>query len=509
MLVVAWQFRPLLLQESPACRGLLEWLTAATLPAFASAPIGTVLTALNSTIAFTALAVFARLLYLLSRSVAVAVAIAGAVVATGVFERTLAAAVAPAMLGLCAAGWLQLHHASDGPAQERRRHLLTAVCLFAFMMLLSPAWLPGCRAVSSGPFDGFVASLGPLPFALAALGVFAALPRLQHADARVPAALAAIPLVPAILLRSAPEGTAILAAALWCLASVGLAHVFEHASPRRVSRLLWLALVLLVPVLQIERLRHSDDSPRVVRDGHETMTLDGMRRLARAMPAVTVIAEDASVELLLRAARVERMGKPLTIVPREPAAIAAASARGAVYAFTLAQRELQYRGIGFRAPDIGGPLAAVDTVRECVALGGTWADVTRQLHTGRFALVAPRADVRGPVELYLGSDVSVGATARGWASRDLRGFHVRESRARTTAGPRRRVARGRRAFRQRPPHNGEGDPAGDVAHARCTPSPAGRPAAAGRGARPVRRPRSGARPLPVARVRAAEIWRWR
>ena len=407
---------------------MLDWALRAALPALASTPIGTIFTAVNTAIGLLALALIARLVYRLTASAAVAAAIAVALVATSVFERRLAPAIPLALLAASAGGWLQLLSAARRPA-DRTKHFVRACGCFALIPLLAPAAVFGCPAAAPPPFGAAardaIAALGPLPYALAALGLFAAWSPLQRPEARGAALLAAVPLVLAFVIRAEAAGVAILAAAVWCLAAVGLAQILAHAGTRGPARLLAIAIVVLVPLLQWQRLSLSGVPPLVVRDGHDAVTLEAVGRLVRRLPAVTIVDEDASTQLLLRAARVERLRKQLVIVPRNPTAVATAVERGVVFAFARAQRELQYRGVEFTS-DLGGSLARVQAVRPCVSTALEWQDVSASLAGARFALVAPTDAARGPVEVYLGSAVPLGARAEGWAPRDLRGFQMRE-----------------------------------------------------------------------------------
>ena len=418
----------MLLQDASPCHGLLDWALRAVLPAFPSAPIGNVFAVVNTAIGFVAIFLVARLLYRLTASMLIAAAITLALLATPVFTRSLAPAVSLAVLAVTAAGWLQLLTAAHQPS-GRLKHMLLAGFFFALVPALAPAAVSACAADTPsaiGPaIRDAVSAFGPLPYALAALGLFAAWPELQRRESWLPALLAGVPLALALFVRGNAEGVAVLAAALWSLAAIGLSEIVRRAGTRAPERATVFALLALVFLLQFQRLTRADVSSLAVRDGHEAMTLAGVRRLVRLMPAVTIVDEDASTDLLFRAARVERLRKQLTVVRRERSALAAAAERGPLFALPRAQRDLQYRGVEFAA-DIGGSVARVQAVRNCATTAAEWQDVSAYVAGGRFALVAPVVDARGPVEMYVGSDVSLAARAAGWPPRDLRGFHVRE-----------------------------------------------------------------------------------
>jgi hypothetical protein len=112
-------------------------------------------------------------------------------------------------------------------------------------------------------------------------------------------------------------------------------------------------------------------------------------------PGSTIVEEDASVDLLLRAAYFagRQSTRLLAVIPLSRRSVLDALNAGPVFAFPAGQHDLALRGFGLEpvmtATRIAGRgIAAVSGPRACVELGKTCVDLDGVGTYGRVALVA-------------------------------------------------------------------------------------------------------------------------
>jgi hypothetical protein len=201
------------------------------------------------------------------------------------------------------------------------------------------------------------------------------------------------------------------------------------AERTRARTIVGIAVMVLLPLLQFQRLSLRGAAGASSSYGHGALSTDTLRRILRALPDATLVAEDASLELLVRAAspRLRAGGQDVRVVPRRAAAVSAALAAGRIFAFPRAQLALQHQGVELSGRAMGIPgVAEVQRVVDCARVGRQWSDAPTLTVAGGFALIARREDARGPVTIYLGSRENLRTAAVGWPARATRGFQVRE-----------------------------------------------------------------------------------
>ena len=477
LLTIVWHQRVTALADPAACPGLLEQLSPLALRRFDGLRVGALLAWTNGAIVIAALAAFTRLAHILSGSLICAAAAAAATIATATFDRTLRPTEALAVLGLWSWAGVALAPASAdafrsaaatrqlvaalaivpllaprlflpavalamvtaGGAERRRARLLAMVTAAASVVLLmlrsfttlaptGPARLPlaGCvlpawtSSVSVGEaIATALGDVGPFPVGLAALGIFVA-----AGPDRSRFGWAAIVWVVAPLFAGGAALTAGVAV-FWCLVAIGLGEVLVEGRSSMARRLAASLLLLLLPILQHQRL--AGQEPPASTMGQGALTAGRVSSALRALPPVTLVAEDASTDLVLRAVSSSRAvgGRPVRVSPRDAASVAVALGRGPVFAFPRGQRELQHRGVAFVSKPSPAGLAQVDGVQGCSPVDRSWKESPAVVRTSRFALVATRPDARGPLTLYFGSDAPLSASALDWTGREMRGFHPR------------------------------------------------------------------------------------
>jgi hypothetical protein len=273
------------------------------------------------------------------------------------------------------------------------------------------------------------AAVGALPFGLALVGAFVHVYRTTRRTW-----MAAVFVLACVFWNGPIVTDAAFVPVLvgfWTLAAVGLAEAIDSVPSRH--RLGAVALAALVPLLAWQRLSFREPPQPLSAYGHEGMSAEQIRRIAEAVNGSTssegsLVEEDASVALLLRAARVLRNDRGLRLVRRDPAAIE--QALGRVFALPLAQRSMQLRGVRFAAPGISGVpgLAEVVSVSRCAAINRWWTELPALTETTALALAAGSEQARGPVIVYAGAGQPFQPGAPGWPPAAMRGFQVREYR---------------------------------------------------------------------------------
>ena len=486
VLSVAWHRRPVALVDPPDCSGTLDLILALMLRGLDGVSVGTLLAWTNGLIAFAALSAFSCLVRALTGSLLITVACGCALIATAAFERALGPANALAVLTAVSVAALAAHRlASDlNAARSGRAQIIAAsaaICLLAPSLILPAAlvivWTlalerpltgrrvaiaiavaasaagaasvavylsssglsasrPAFACVWQSGFDGggireriaqAAADIGPFPFALAALGLFAYFSGSTKTQRNWAIAALSVSLLAAWHATDA-AGTVPTVMGFWCQVAIGLRELMAEGAARTARRVAAVIVLALLPILQVERLRQQNPSPAPSVYGHGVLSQEALWRTLRALPDVTIVAENASTHLLLRASmsQLERSGKHLRMIPRDARAIAGALKEGRVFAFPRAQAELRNRGVQFEKSSgqaIG--LAEVGAVHPCSPLERRWTDAPAAAVAGGFALVASHPDGRGPVTIYLAGPGPFTATPLGWREREKRGFHVR------------------------------------------------------------------------------------
>lgn len=285
--------------------------------------------------------------------------------------------------------------------------------------------------------------LGPFALGLALLGAFASARRdaARAAAGLAVAALAAVAFAAGAQM-SAAVSAAPLAVALWWLAARGLDTLIDAIGRGRARAAVAAGMVLLLPALEASRRATEARDDRVMPRGHESQTLRQMTaKLDLVAQDSTFVEEDASVDVLLRAAVFggRRRGKPVVTVPPDADTIAHALSSRSVLAFPWRQAELNLRGFavepqpapGTSAAALDG-LATITATKHCDIVGATWGAVTAP--SGRIGVAADSDAAVGPVVLYFGGSSAAAPFADGWPSRTLRGFHAAIFDRRTGAG---------------------------------------------------------------------------
>jgi hypothetical protein len=287
--------------------------------------------------------------------------------------------------------------------------------------------LPGDRL----HFPDTFGAAGPLIWALAALGAFASATAAGVKSTAVIVALLILASLPGL----ADEWPAHVALApaifgMWTLAAVGTRELLAYR-PRRGATVTAAMAIAAVPLLQLSRVQEPSGFRHQLL-GHDRATLAEMRRLLNVIPdGSTVVDEDASVDVLLRAALVGgRRSKTLSLAPLARHEVLDALTRSPVFAFPAGQRELGLRGFAIdpvaREPDgAAQPLAAVSALRACVELGAQWTDLNGVGEHGRVTLVADDEPARGPAVLYFSGTNAYTPGPDSWPFDAMPGFDLR------------------------------------------------------------------------------------
>ena len=298
----------------------------------------------------------------------------------------------------------------------------------------APPWsacvLPG-TPLSFKSVRGVMDAAGPLVLALSALGGYAAALRSGQQRTGLLIGFAMLAVAPGLRDVWAP-GVAVAPAlvAVFGLAGIGLAEMLTHV-PRQGGSIVSALLIAALPGLQLSRAPDRQDAPRALL-GHEKTTLAQIRGLVNLVPpASTIVEEDASVDLLLRALSFagRPSSRPLGIIPLSRGSVLGALSAGPVFAFPGGQRDLGLRGFALEnvatfAGTAGHGLAAVSGTRACVQLQKTWVDLDDVGMHGRVALVADSDAASGPVVVYFSGTDGYTPGPDNWASRTMPGFDL-------------------------------------------------------------------------------------
>lgn len=353
-----------------------------------------------------------------------------------------AASIVPAWTTTC--GFLAFALVARSRASDaRRRRVLTASIAAAAAVIVpvviaaivnqagsSPrvtsCVLPG-SPISFASLDDAVDVTGPLVLALAALGGYVAALAGGLRRTTALASVALLTIVPS--LRDVwPRDVALapVLVAIWCLAGLGLREMLTRL-PRRRTIASGL-LIAILPALQLSRVHEARDDPRTPL-GHERASLARIRQLLNVVPpGSTIVEEDASVDLLLRAASLggRQSRRPLAIVPLTRRSMLGALNVGRVFAFPAGQRDLGLRGFVLEpvAGDSGG-LAAVSGTRACIELTREWTNLDATGRHGRIALVSDSPLASGPIVVYFSGTDGYTPGPDNWPSRAMPGFDLR------------------------------------------------------------------------------------
>ena len=449
-----------------ACPGLLELISVGLLRLRPDVRVGLVFDLLRVAIVTVGLAAFTAVVWRETRNVAVAIAIAAAIGFSPLFPAMLAPPWEAAAFGVCAvAAWL----AGATRARDRGKPIAIRVIAVAAIIVagvLVPLWLlggtTGSGCVLPSPSVGRVANalddvpfwLGPAALGLAAFGAFV---DVSQSPRRTIAVTAVAAIVSVVLLwatpLSAPIALAPALVVLWRFAASGLRDVVQAIGPGALARVAAALLLLLVPALAASRRGTDERDDRVGPRGHELQTLRSMTRVLNLVPQATFVEEDATVDVLLRAANVgaRRTAKPITVVAPTAEAVGRALSSQPVYAFPWRQDDLSLRGFVVEpvpaarsASDSAHALdgvAAITGRRRCQAVEPAWADFSGA--SDRIALSADSLAARGPAVILLGGKTAGTPQPDGWSPRTMRGFGFFTFDQQTAAGTERLAAEAR------------------------------------------------------------------
>jgi hypothetical protein len=314
----------------------------------------------------------------------------------------------------------------------------------ASCMVMLPA-IPGDLATMTSLASSAGWLFGPFAASAGILGLFIEAREAREASRRGwrwPATVAVVGVIGLFLAFGATVSRRALMAPLivvsWWLVAIGLHEIVKTMARSRFRRIAAGALLALVPVLQLTRLRSEQSDDQLPLRGHEQVTFREMTAIMNALrPNAVLVEEDASVDVFVRAVGFggHRTTKPFTMVHRDADAIRRALEASPVYAFPSGQQDLSLRGfviepvtIGFRrADEVGNRIAgvaAVTAARPCVAVAGEWSDLSSTLTEGRIAMSAESETDSGPVVMYLGRSSQAEPRPDGWPPSATPGFHV-------------------------------------------------------------------------------------
>lgn len=449
-----------------ACPGFLELISVGLLRLRPDVHVALVFDLLRVAIVTVGLAAFTAVVWRETRNVAVAIAIAAAIGFSPLFPAMLAPPWEAAAFALCAgAAWLAAPtRGRDGGKVIAIRVIAVAAIVVAGVLV--PLWLLGgttaAGCVLSSPSVQRVAHalddvpwwLGPAALGLAAFGAFVDVSRSPRQTIVVTAGVA---IVSVVLLwatpLSAPIALAPAVVVLWRFAASGLHDVVRAMGRGVPARMAAALLLLLVPALAASRRGTEERDDRVRPRGHELQTLRGMTRVLNLVPEATFVEEDATVDVLLRAANsgARRKAKPITVVAPTAEAVGRALSHQTVYAFPWRQDEFSLRGFvveplpAARGASDGAHalegVAAITGRRRCQAVAPAWADFSGA--SDRIALSADSLAARGPAVILLGGKTAGAPQPDGWSLRTMRGFGFFTFDQQTAAGTERLAAEAR------------------------------------------------------------------
>lgn len=326
--------------------------------------------------------------------------------------------------------------------ERRRENRLAAATLWALLVLAAGlvGWwsvplLPGqtssfaACAVPVSSVDALatlpssvlasVTAAGPFLVALAALGTFCGVLRLDAATAWPAAALFAS----AALLELDGPATVLptVSVAATVMAAIGLRELTQAIRPVRLARpALMVFGIVLVLAAHVRGLTSPGRS--AANDADAGVSRAALQRvLALAPDGASLVEEGAAVNLLLRSA--SWGGAPVPrLIPAAPAVVRAATQAAPVIALPRAQRWLQLRG--FEMSDVEGApgLARVEARGACRALQTTWRRLSDLEATETFALVGASAADTGPILIYALFDARPELFSLDWPADTVSGF---------------------------------------------------------------------------------------
>lgn len=462
------------LADPIACPGVFDLLAIIASRTWRDVPLGSMLAAANTVLLALAFVLLARVIYKLTSSAAVMIAITLAAMAPSMFEAVLAPSAAVAFVVTIAA-WnavLQSFENRERAASPvvalfflallaatvipmmlpaaivaaclrwRRRHLrvlaVFAVLGTSHLMQMAMPRDHSCVIPHSGSASLFIAGdviagaareAGPLAIALAVLGLFA----IKRLPRGVVLSLPLLVLVSLWGVALMPDRASwVLAAfviALWLLAAAGLAEVWAATGGTMAGKAGATALSIALVVLQVvSASAHRDVNP--VPDGHEQMTFAKMGAIVGALPrGAGLVEEDAATGLLTRALPSRmRTSDRFRVIPRSMTAVAEARANAPVFALPRSQRVLQHFGFEMADASSAGVsgLAEIRQAHACTAeLGPAPLHLTSMTGRQAFALVAGDQRTRDPIVIVLAGDAPLPVTPLGWPQNALRGIHGR------------------------------------------------------------------------------------
>jgi hypothetical protein len=441
----AFLLRPRVLElaDPSACRGVLDVIAYTSLAMGPYVSVGTVLRTLDTIVVVGAIAGLTELFLRTTGSYAVSAAVAIAVGLSPLFPPTVGTPQAAGVCGACVAAALIAMREDDAGSRGWLRPAVQVIALLGVATLIAPVWCGGAADLSmrgsAGLGHATVWALGPLAIGLAVLGAFVR-SRSHHTADHYRVGVAAALTVMLTIGGVRPEAASVPMVLIgWWLVAIGLHETIIAIGWQRAGRIGCVILLVAVPALQAARRTADERDDRVRPNGQPQLTLQRARAFLNVIDVnASIVEEDASMDLLLRAALVNRrQATPrFSVIARDPDVVAAALARGPVYAFPRGQLELGLRGFVMRpvttvarrrdrAQEQISGLARITERGACYAIGNDWAAIGQVSASGRIAVVAASDAAVGPVELRFGGPSIATPSPDGWSPRMMRGFHAR------------------------------------------------------------------------------------
>lgn len=444
-----------------ACAALTDLLAVGAVRQWPGVPIGDVLTWLRVVVVAVVVVAFGAWMFAIASDALVAIVVTIAFALGPWLVRGLAPPSAAAAIALWTIAALFVWWKHEGQFRADVSAILAIVAvvcvadvaaLVGFVPALSRSstvWsclVPAANVARYQDILTAIATAVPADvLALAALGAFAE--SIAGGVVRVLTLVGVVIAASALTSARADVAATPMILAAWSTAAIGLRELLAFTGRGARGALATLLIVVAIPVLQAGRTLHDDRDDIAVASGHEKVSLAAMTSILNVLPPdAQIVEEDASIDLLLRAALIggRRQTKPFSVVERRNTDVEAALQRGPVFAFPFGQAVLALRGFAIDRGPVAG-IAAISGRRACVRLTSAWADLAGVTKSGRIALSVDVEAARGPVVLYVAGSTDYVPGAENWRPRVHAGFELMQFSRGTSASAERLQAEAREA----------------------------------------------------------------